>query len=75
MKVLVTGSNGFVGKNLRSELTLHEGVEVFCYDKDSTLKELDKKGRISILRNPDVTAKGNPTKFMEEKINILKKKK
>lgn len=26
MKVLITGANGFVGKNLRSELTLHKVV-------------------------------------------------
>ena len=42
MKVLITGSSGFVGKNLRSELTLHDGIEIFCYDKESTPEELDK---------------------------------
>ena len=42
MKVLVTGSNGFLGKNLISELTLHENIEVFCYDIDSTLEDLNK---------------------------------
>ena len=59
-------------------VSLHDALAVFfikygpiCSTKEvkKILKELNKKGRISILRNPDVTAKGNPTKFMEEKKN------
>ena len=67
MKVLVTGSNGFVGKNLRSELTLHEGVEVFCYDKDSTLKELDKytKECDFVFHLAGVNRPQDPKEFME----------
>lgn len=42
MKVLITGANGFVGKNLRSFLSLKKEVEVFNYDIDSTLEELDR---------------------------------
>ena len=59
-------------------VSLHDALAVFfikygpiCSTKEvkKILKELNKKGRISILRNPDMTAKGNPTKFMEEKKN------
>ena len=42
MKVLITGANGFVGKNLRSYLSLNKDVEVFNYDRESTEEELDK---------------------------------
>ena len=42
MKVLITGANGFVGKNLQSHLSLNDDVEVLCYDKDSTLEELNE---------------------------------
>ena len=42
MKVLITGANGFVGKNLRSFLSLNKEIEVFNYDIDSTLEDLDK---------------------------------
>ena len=35
MKVLVTGANGFVGKNLICTLTAIEGIELFPYDIDA----------------------------------------
>ncbi|MBE5851341.1 MAG: capsular polysaccharide biosynthesis protein CapF [Lachnospiraceae bacterium] len=41
MKVLVTGSNGFIGKNLITELNRREGVEVFSYDVDTPTEKLD----------------------------------
>ena len=42
MKILVTGSNGFVGRNLISNLSLNKEVEIYKYDRESTLEELDK---------------------------------
>ncbi len=42
MKVLITGANGFVGKNLKCFLSLENNIEVFSYDIDSTLEELDE---------------------------------
>lgn len=42
MRVLVTGANGFVGKNLISHLSLNKDIEVFKYDIDSSLDDLDK---------------------------------
>ena len=42
MRVLVTGANGFVGKNLISHLSLNKDIEVFKYDIDSSLDNLDK---------------------------------
>lgn len=52
MKVLVTGANGFVGKNLCAQLNnIKDGKakdypieidEVFEYDLDSTSEELDR---------------------------------
>lgn len=41
MKVLITGANGFVGKNLRSELALQPEVEVYFYDRNNTIEELN----------------------------------
>lgn len=42
MKVLVTGSNGFIGKNLISHLQEIEDVEVIKYDKENSFEEIEK---------------------------------
>ena len=42
MKVLITGANGFIGRNLISNLSLNKEIEIYPYDKDSTLEELDQ---------------------------------
>ena len=41
-KVLVTGSNGFIGKNLCVVLKQHNDIEVFGYDINDNPEELDK---------------------------------
>ena len=41
MKILVTGSKGFVGKNLTAEL-LNRGYEVFEYTEDSSVSSLEE---------------------------------
>ena len=41
MKILVTGSNGFIGKNLVERLSRVKDVEVLKYDKNSTEDELE----------------------------------
>ena len=67
MKVLITGANGFLGKNLRSELTLHEDVEVFCYDIDSSLDDLDKytKECDFVFHLAGVNRPEDPKEYME----------
>ena len=42
MKVLVTGANGFIGKNLITELERREGVEVLSFDVDTLSEKLDE---------------------------------
>ncbi|NLL92327.1 MAG: SDR family oxidoreductase [Ruminococcaceae bacterium] len=41
-KVLVTGSEGFIGKNLISKLMLDEEIEILKADIDTDIKELDE---------------------------------
>lgn len=41
MKILVTGSNGFIGKNLIAELKAATDHEIFPYDKETTPALLD----------------------------------
>ncbi len=42
MKVLVTGSNGFIGKNLISHLQEEENVEIIRYDVNDTFDKIEK---------------------------------
>ena len=42
MKILITGSNGFVGKNLVEFLKTKNDIELFLYDKDNSLQDLEK---------------------------------
>lgn len=40
MKVLITGANGFLGKNLQQHLAERKDVEVVCFTRAQTLAEL-----------------------------------
>lgn len=40
MKVLITGSNGFIGKNLRLHLAERDDLEVVCYTRANEVAEL-----------------------------------
>lgn len=42
MKILVTGAKGFIGKNLIAELKNQKYTDIFEYDVDSTLEDLDQ---------------------------------
>lgn len=42
MKVLVTGSSGFIGKNLCSALRLRDDVNLLTFNHDQSLDDLDK---------------------------------
>lgn len=43
MKVLITGANGFIGKNLVLHLSERKDVEVITYSKNESFDSLDKK--------------------------------
>ncbi|WP_093352201.1 capsular polysaccharide biosynthesis protein CapF [Variovorax sp. PDC80] len=40
MKVLITGADGFVGKNLRLHLTERKDVQMVCFTRDNGVEEL-----------------------------------
>lgn len=42
MKVLVTGSNGFIGKNLIMQLRVLKNIQILTYDTENTVEELDE---------------------------------
>ena len=41
MRVLVTGSNGFIGKNLISHLQEIDKIDIIKYDKDDTFDKIE----------------------------------
>lgn len=47
-KVLITGANGFVGKNLQLHLSERKDVQVICFTRDSNVNQLP-----SLLREVD----------------------
>ena len=78
MKILITGANGFVGKNLTQALLnikegkdrTHPGLqieEVFCYDVDATAEQLDQYCREAdfVFNLAGVNRPQNPEEFME----------
>ena len=42
MNVLVTGSSGFIGKNLVERLSCIEDIEIYKFDKSNTISELER---------------------------------
>lgn len=69
MKVLVTGANGFVGKNLISTLNNLEEFEVVEFDRENTIEELENFAKqcdfvvhlagINRPKNPEEFYRGN----------------
>jgi UDP-2-acetamido-2,6-beta-L-arabino-hexul-4-ose reductase len=82
MKILVTGSEGFVGKNLRAELKNRGYEDIFCYDRETDEKLLDKYTEecdfvyhlagVNRPENDEEFMKGNYG-FTSKVLNLLKK--
>ena len=83
MRVLVTGANGFVGKNLCLALGRMEGVEVLRYDLGNTRAELEEwagtcdfvfhLAGVNRPKDPAEFATGN-TGFTEELLALLERR-
>lgn len=84
MKVLITGAQGFIAKNLIERLDREEDIEYYKYDKESTeniletyLKEVDfvfHLGGVNRPENPDEFYTGN-TDLTKNILTILEKQK
>lgn len=46
MRVLITGSNGFIGENLKVKLREREDIEIFTFNRYSTSKSLEESIKI-----------------------------
>ena len=47
MKILLTGAEGFVGKNLRLLMHNRKDVQLYCYDVDSDPEQLEEGLRVA----------------------------
>lgn len=82
MKILVTGANGFVGKNLIAELNNRGYKDIYKFDKDTDKSLLDKYSKecefifhlagVNRPKNESEFMKGN-FEFTSELLNLLKK--
>lgn len=70
MKVLITGSNGFIGKNLQAELLnkKYSGlIEPLCFDNDTDISKLDEYCSYCnfVIHLAGVNRHQNESEFME----------
>ena len=81
MNILVTGANGFIGKNLCKELSSFEGLKIFKVTKKTSMKSLKKKIEVCDLiyhlagsnREKKIqTFNKNNVYFTEKIYNLLK---
>ncbi|WP_415407165.1 UDP-2-acetamido-2,6-beta-L-arabino-hexul-4-ose reductase [Sulfurovum sp. CS9] len=75
MQVLVTGSNGFIGKNLLERLSRVEGIEVDTFDKDDSVDTLASKVAKAdfIFHLAGVNRPENPEEFYEGNRDLTQK--
>lgn len=66
MRILITGANGFIGKNLVAELRNRNIHQLFLYDKESTLEDLDYycKNADFVFHLAGINRPENPEDFM-----------
>lgn len=74
MRVFITGSNGFIGKNLVTHLNEREDIEVICFNKESNTNKL-----VDSLKNIDfvfhlagVNRPKNLSEFQDGNVNFTK---
>jgi len=72
MKVLITGSNGFIAKNLRVTLAKMPQIEVLLYTKNDSIEKLENliKEADFVFHLAGVNRPENPIEFYEGNSNI-----
>lgn len=74
MKILVTGSKGFVGKNLVMELKNHSNFEVLEYHRNTSFNQLEEYCKVAdfVFHLAGVNRPENVNEFMEGNYNLTK---
>ena len=73
MKILITGANGFVGKNLTEFLKTKPDMELYLYDRENTLQELEKfcKDCDVVVNLAGVNRTENANEFVQGNLGVI----
>lgn len=74
MKVLITGANGFIGKNLVAHLNERKDIEVLCFTRNDSLDVLPRLVRQAdfIFHLAGVNRPQNPQEFQNGNIELTR---
>jgi UDP-2-acetamido-2,6-beta-L-arabino-hexul-4-ose reductase len=72
MKVLITGANGFVGKNLQLHLAERKDVQVVCFTRDDNVAHLSPllQGMDFVFHLAGVNRPQDPQDFMSSNVDL-----
>ena len=72
MKVLITGANGFVGKNLQLHLAERKDVQVVCFTRDDDVAQLSAllQGVHFVFHLAGVNRPQDPQEFVSGNVNL-----
>jgi UDP-2-acetamido-2,6-beta-L-arabino-hexul-4-ose reductase len=72
MKVLITGANGFVGKNLQLHLAERKDVQVVCFTRDDNVAQLSAllQGVDFVFHLAGVNRPQDPQEFMSGNVDL-----
>jgi UDP-2-acetamido-2,6-beta-L-arabino-hexul-4-ose reductase len=75
MKVLITGANGFVGKNLQLHLAERKEVQVVCFTRDDDLAQLPAmlQGVDFIFHLAGINRPKDPQEFVSGNVDLTQK--
>ena len=73
MKLLITGANGFVGKNLTAHIDEMEDIEYVKFTKDHKVSELNEllKGADCVIHLAGVNRPENESEFFEGNTDLF----
>lgn len=74
MRVLITGANGFVGRNLQLRLSERQDVQVVCFNSDQPLEQLAAvlEGVDFVFHLAGVNRAQNPKEFFDGNVDLTR---
>jgi UDP-2-acetamido-2,6-beta-L-arabino-hexul-4-ose reductase len=72
MRVLITGSNGFVGKNLQSRLSINKDLQVVCFTRSTDVAQLPRmlQGVNFVIHLAGVNRPQDPHEFITGNLDL-----